>query len=76
MMIMRDFVTPEERLSLPVVFSLPEEDILVCEGCERTNQELLDDGNTEKEIDDNSVWTSYGSWYCHDDCYNECIGGR
>ena len=62
-MIMKDFVTPEERLEL---------NILECVGCGRTVLEVLNEACCSlHELEEYALTTDSGHWYCHSDCYRD-----
>lgn len=43
-----------------------------CTGCGMTSEQLVDnEGWTEDDLDNNSVTTVEGNWYCHIDCFRD-----
>lgn len=69
-MIMRDHITPQERLT----FVAPLVDFagLECAGCGITSEQLVyQEGWSEDDIDSNSRTTNCGNWYCHTDCFRD-----
>ncbi len=43
-----------------------------CEGCNRSIQEVAEDsGCSVDEVDEDSLSTNSGSWYCHRDCFKD-----
>ncbi len=70
-MIIRDYVTPKERLNFsPVIIN--DFYFIECMGCGRNSEEIvLHEGCTFEELDDNSRRTVEGNWYCHIDCFRD-----
>lgn len=68
-LIMKDYVTPQERLSYYADGSPYFEE---CCGCGRTSDEIMQEYEcTPDDLDDNSVTTDSGLWYCHRDCFRD-----
>lgn len=43
-----------------------------CEGCEKSEEELMQEHNcTEEELDEWSVSSKNGDWYCNEDCFRD-----
>ena len=42
-----------------------------CTGCGMTGKELKQQNWTDDDIEENSIVTNAGNWYCHDDCYRD-----
>jgi hypothetical protein len=69
----KDYATAKDRLSFEP--EIIEETFLEgsCEGCDRTPDNFKDDEDIPYSVlEDNCVFTRWGSWYCHDDCYRDC----
>lgn len=59
---MKDQVTSKERVLFP-------DD---CAGCGKNVEQVLIDYETNiEEVEEYSVWTNCGWWYCHTDCYRD-----
>ena len=66
-LIMKDFVKPEERLTLLVDYSGYE-----CMGCGRLSDDIaLENGFDDDDFDGYSRTTVEGNWYCHIDCFRD-----
>lgn len=73
-MIMRDYITANERLSLVcdelIYFSEYE-----CVGCGQTSEEIAEkEGWNDDDFEENSRRTVEGNWYCNIDCFRDSRG--
>lgn len=70
-LIMKDYVTSAQRMDFSNHFMVCEVD-RECVGCGRTSTEIrVEDQCTQDQLDDYSVTTDSGLWYCHSDCYRD-----
>ena len=67
----KDYVTAKERLTFKPA-SLYDFYIHECVGCGMTTEQIAAEYNcTFQEVEDNSVSTNSGLWYCGRDCYRD-----
>lgn len=70
-MIINDFITSTERLTF-VEEHIEDFYNNECTGCGSTTKKLVDEYEcTYEEIEENSITTSSGLWYCHIDCFRD-----
>lgn len=70
-MIMKDFITSEQRMASLNNLSINYTDE-ECVGCGVSAFQIsMENGNALEKIFDNSVYTNSGHWYCNDDCYKD-----
>ncbi len=65
----KDFVKPQDRINF---YASGDPYFEICTGCGRTSDEVMkEDECTVDDLEDNSIETNSGLWYCHRDCYRD-----